>query len=260
MCYLKIVTSTGTILIKIVRISPQACRDNVNTKLNHLIELKRQNVITLQQHVDYVDSLKKWKQDCMHSMVYVRKYNNLTNEIREYYYPITKSENDILIKKSLSEYYLGEKDEFFKVIKINEGLYITSHSLIIDTVNNKLKFDELEYDSSKDIYIYKDPYNNFKPVEFSNLKKENVDKIKDHIKLKHSSLDSDIKKVDITAAGDSMNDVVALKYLQEFKNGTFEKKSYQEIGQEMDLIDLKFSEIEKNFIQKKITAPEPDEL
>ena len=219
------------------------CNKHFFLQKSYVLELYNKKIITKMEKDHAIAFLNKWKIDCSHSFAFVTKYDEINNTIKEYYFAITKSSKDVTIIKSLSENYFGEKSQTFKVLKINDNLYITSHSLIQNVNLTELKFGELKYDPAKDCYVDMD---NSKITAFENLTKENVDKMGQYIIDYIES--TDIKKVDISNAGDIINDVVALKYLESFKKGTFDKATYEEIGEEMAHIDAKYTQIEKNII------------
>jgi hypothetical protein len=45
---------------------------------------------------------------------------------------------------------------------------------------------------------------------------------------------NEIKKVDIAALSDIKNDVIAVKLIEEYQKGTFNKKSYEQISESID--------------------------
>lgn len=175
--------------------------------------------------------------DCSHSIVQVLKENPINNEIKEYFFPVTKSSNSVKIIPSLSEYILGMSQKIIDVKKVSDHLYHTKHSIKVAN----LDFHDLKYDNSKACYVDKD--NN----EFSNLNQENFKticlSIIDHIE----STETKISKIDITSSGDIKNDVVSFKVLEAFRNGDFANKSYTEIEKKIDYISDEYATYESNF-------------
>lgn len=223
---------TYTYIIEFKRICQYDCIKHVNKQMRSIQELVNLNVLTTEQAKYASKVISNWKLQRLHAVANFKKHNTITNTTQDFYFGLTKSENDVLIKKSLSENYLGEKDQFFKVIKINDGLYITSHSLIPDVNLTELKYGELYYNPLKKVYMDIDKY---KITPFNNLTKENADKISQVIIDIDNS--NEIVQVDISNSNDIINNVAALKYLEAFKNGEFDKKTYYEIGDEMSKID-----------------------
>jgi hypothetical protein len=174
-----------------------------------------------------------------------------TNEVKIFHFNITSKPKSVVIIKSLSEANLGNKDEIFKVIKINQGLYITSHSLISDVNLTEIPYEELKYDPVKNIYVDIDVSNNSKITEFNNFTKANIEKMAQVI-INHIE-STEVKKVDISNAADVVNDVAVLKYFQAFEKDTFNKATYQEIGEAMLKIEDEVMQIEngiKSLIDK----------
>jgi hypothetical protein len=178
-------------------------------------------------------------------MIRILKKDDLNHEIQEYLLPITSSQNKVTILPSLTESLLGENEKIYNVIKIMDNLYITSHSLIINVDSSKLEFESLKYDEKKAYYVDSDN------KDFINLTKKNLEKMCQDIVNRLDLMDTKIEKIDITTSGDLKNDVVGLKYLEEYKKGTFDKKTYQEINIEMDILDTKFMQIENEFKEKE---------
>ncbi len=56
-----------------------------------------------------------------------------------------------------------------------------------------------------------------------------------------------VKKINITSNGDLSNDVVSFKLLEKIKSGDFDKKNYQEISKEIDLVNDTFTKLEKEY-------------
>lgn len=254
MCFLKIVkTKSGYYIykIKINKISQSDCIKHINNQMRSIHELVKFNIITTEQAKYASKVISNWKLQRLHAVANFKRHDTITNKTHDFYFGITKSENDVIIIKSLSENYLGEKDQLYKVIKISDGLYITSHSLIPDVNLTELKYGELIYNPLKKVYIDIDKH---KITPFNNLTKENVEKMTQII-IEHIE-STEIKKVDISNAADVVNDVAVFKYLQAFKNGTFDKATYEEIGLEMDKIDNEFMQIDRYIEAALLKSPE----
>lgn len=186
------------------------------------------------------------------------EYNINKGETKIMRYGITQRDKPVEIIQSVLDQ--SEQMQNFNVIKISEGLYITSHCLIKDSsINKKLNFEELKYDFDKDCYVDIDKYNNNKTTDYTNLTKENVEKMWLYL---DRFIDTKIKKIDITNTADVMNQVAFLSYLKEFEKGIFNKNSYQEIEKAMVQEDIKFTKLEtqlnKNINKFLIKNPEEE--
>ena len=246
MCIFKI----GPYIISIVRMSKSNCKKHYVLQTSYVWDLYKKNIITENERDHALSFLNKWKIDCSHSFAYIKKYDTFTNAVIEFYFGITKSENDVTIVKPLSNHFLGEKDQKYQVIKITDNLYITSHSLIPNINLTELKLQELHYDSLKNYYFDIDASNSNNPkiTEFSNLSSENVEKM---VKIIIQHIEStEIKKVDISNAENLVNDVAALIYFKEFQKNRFDKATYEEIGAEMSQIDDEVMQIQRGLFEE----------
>lgn len=266
MCIIRIFTANSYYTTIVGRISIAACNRYILSEKAYLYELWQRKILTTDQYDHGIKALHNWKLHYSHSMIQILKHNVITGEITYFYFPITSKEKDIIIIPSISQSSYGEQSQFFNVIKISDTLYITSHSLIsaIDlSTYNELEFQELKYDQVKGHYVDIDKYNNYKITDFTNLTKENIEKININLVQRLDNIDIKIKKIDITSTADIKNDIVSLKVLEAFKKGIFENKTYQEQGKIMDEISDNFTKIEKDFnilINANINKKPEDEL
>ncbi len=251
MCFFKIIVNNFEYKIKIMRSSLHSCKKYANKQHFFIDELQRDNIITAAQALRAQQAIDGWKSHRSHADASVLQVNLDTNEVKIFHFNITSKPKSVVIIKSLSEANLGNKDEIFKVIKINQGLYITSHSLISDVNLTEIPYEELKYDPVKNIYVDIDVSNNSKITEFNNFTKANIEKMAQVI-INHIE-STEVKKVDISNAADVVNDVAVLKYFQAFEKDTFNKATYQEIGEAMLKIEDEVMQIEngiKSLIDK----------
>lgn len=261
----KIITDKSSYTFSINRISLSAWKSYVKSQKDFLDYSYENNHITLDQYNLVKEALLNGSLHNSHSILKVLKENLLNKEIEEYIFPITKSENKIVIIPSSSHIILGEIMQYSNVIKIAEGLYIPSHGLVskIDlTINKQLEPYSLQYDKVKNCHVDIDKYNNSKTTNFINLTKENVEKMCiDVVDLVESTT---IKKFDITSSVDIKNDIVSYKVLEAFKNGVFNNKSINEQVQvqQIDTINdnCLYTEKEYNKFINQIKGKPEDEL
>jgi hypothetical protein len=241
---LVIITKQASYILSLVRMNAKKCSNHINSQKEYLIDLRKEDLITEEQMKNIIKALDKAEVHCIHSMLHVSKEDLISKQIQKYLFAITSSPNKVTILKSLSESVLGENPEYYNVIKILDDLYITSHSLAIH-LSNELPFEELQYDKNKGHYVGFDKSNNLK--DFKNFTNENIEKMCLEVISRLEYTETKIEKIDITTTLDLKNDIVAFKYLEEFKKGTFDKATYQEIDSEMDQLDEKFTKIENEF-------------
>jgi hypothetical protein len=148
---LVVTTNKSSYILSLVSMN---VKEHIKSQIKFSKFLRKEDLITYEQMKNAQNSLKKAELHCIHSMLQVQEYDYSTNKMQEYRFPITTSPNQVIILKSLSESLLGENPEYYNVIKITDGLYMASHSLIIDLLNNKsLNVEELQYDKDKDYYV-----------------------------------------------------------------------------------------------------------
>lgn len=219
------------------RIPYANCKANINVQREYSKFLHYNNVLTKNESEYILNMLKGYQMDCSHGTIDVFKHCLETGEIQHYSFAITSSPKDVTIVPPLSELVVGEIPKTFNVIKIKDGLYITSHSI---SNNWDLKPEQLWYDEDKDCYIELATNNPFK------ITKKDMEHIFNIVVDRIESTEG-VKKMDITLNGDLRNDVVSFKLLEKIKSGNFDKKNHQEISKEIDLVNDTFTKLEKEF-------------
>lgn len=221
----------NTYEVRFVRISKSECKSHINKSTEFIDSIYAKGIISNEDYNYYIAALANWERHCSHAMLELTIINLITKEKTKLLHPITKSENDFEIIGPLSQYKLGVKNQYYNVVWLTERLGITSHGLIpVVESANELTFQELYYDEVKNCYV--DKNNNSKITNFTNLTKENVDKITDDfINFVESN---EIKKVDIAALSDIQNEVIALKLIEEYQTNAFDKNTYEDISESID--------------------------
>ena len=239
MCFISFTINGYLYKILIRRIPYANCKANIKVQRDYSNFLHYNNVLTKSESEYILNMLAKHQIDCSHGTIDVFKHCLKTGEIQQHSFAITSSPKDVIILPALSESLLGEKAKTFNVIKIKDGLYITSHSI---SNNWDLKPEQLRYDEDKDCYIETaiDKDNEF------DITKKDMENIFNIVVDRIESVEG-VKKIDITLNGDLRNDVVSFKLLEKIKSGDFDKKNYQEIGKEIDLVNDTFTKLEKEF-------------
>lgn len=229
------------------RVNTNNCNRYIKTQEGYIKNLIKNDKITKQEQQASLNILRDYRKHCMHATLNVTKQNLTTGEIQHFSFAITSKPKDVIILPSLSEKLLGETPEMYNVIKIKDGLYITSHSICNAW---DLKSEQLQYDENADKYIEVN-----KPNKPFDITQGDLEKMAD---LVVTNIESSvgIKNIDITSMGDLRNDIVSYKMLELMKNDEFEKETYQEISHKMDLIDDKFNKLEEEYI-KFIKSSEP---
>lgn len=210
--------------------------------------LLKEKIITKQKYDESVNILKDYEIHGSHATLYVTKQNLTMGETQNFNFAITSSSKPVTIFPSLSESLLGETPQTFNVIKIKEGLYITSHSICnaLDLKSEQLRYDEdkdcyIEIATNKQFYIMKKDMENMFSVVVNSLESANG-----------------VKQIDITSQGDFTNSIVSYKMLELMGNGEFNQETYYEKGQKMNLANGKFNDLQEEY-KKLIKSSEPSE-
>lgn len=217
---------------------PSSIRNKyIKDQIDYIPLLRKRNFLTTSESKQSFDILKDYKKHSVHVMLNVKKQNLTTGEIQNFNFAITSKPKDVIILPSLSEALLGETPKTYNVIKIKDGLYITSHGICNAW---DLKSEQLQYDEDSDDYIEKGTNKPF------NITKKDMEKMADLV-VNNIESSEGIKKVDITSMGDFKNDIVSYKMLELIKKGEFDKETYQESSYKMDLVDNTFNKLEKEY-------------
>lgn len=239
MCFISFIINGYLYRVAVMRVPYANCKANIKAQVDYLNYLYYKKVLTKSESDYILTMLAKYQIHCSHGTINVFKQCFKTGEIQHYSFAITSSYKDVIIVPSLSELELGEMAKTFNVIKIKEGLYITSHSI---SNHWDLQSKQLRYDEDKGCYIETTTgkYNEF------DITKKDMEKIFNIIVNRIESTEG-VKKIDITSNGDLRNDVVSFKLLEKIKSGDFDKKNHQEIGKEIDLVNDTFTKLEKEY-------------
>jgi len=101
----------------------------IKDQIDYITFIHKKFFLTINESTHGVNILKDYKKHCIHATLQVTKQNLTTGEIQNFNFPITSSPKPVIIIPSLSESLLGEMPKTYNVIKIKDGLYITSHSI-----------------------------------------------------------------------------------------------------------------------------------
>lgn len=228
------------------RVPNSIFKKDIIYKSGHVKFLHKKNFLTESERDKSLDILKDYHKHSSHATLHVEKQNLTTGEIQNFNFAITSSPKPVTILPSLSELLLGETPQTFNVIKIKEGLYITSHSICnaLDLKSEQLRYDEdkdcyIEIATNKSFYITKNDMENMFLILINQIESANG-----------------VKQIDITSQGDFTNSIVSYKMLELMRNGEFNQKSYEEIGYTMNLVDDKCVKYEKEY-EKFVKPSEP---
>lgn len=169
--------------------------------------------------------LYNWHLHFKHPIFLVNVTDLNSGEVIKRMYTLTSKPYDIKIKETLTESYFNISGKTCKVIKVNEGLYVTGHSWICDINLNseetsQLDLQELHYDVEKGYYVGLDKYDgtvwNVKNLTLDSIKKLNNIISKDLINT---------QQLDVTAMMYPADDLFVYKLL---KSGIYNNNIYDE--------------------------------
>ena len=232
---------------KPVFFSKKQCKDWLLKSKYHLNYNNQEFSITnkLKQHnldssefvklLKITDSEYKILENCMynwhlhfsHPIFLVNIIDVKTGEVIKRMYTLTSKPYDITVVETLTLSYFNITDKTCKVIKVNEGLYVTGHSWISDidlnrNETNQLDFQEFYYDIEKGYYVGVDKYSG-KVWDVKNLTLDNIKKLNNIISKELLLKD----QLDITLMVYPVDDLFSYKLL---KSGIYNNNIYNEIA------------------------------
>ena len=207
--------------IKFSKISKQKWEKFKNTEVDYYEKIKQAKIIKSEDMTVTREAFKDWYQHMQHPAAIVELYDEKSKQYSEIVFNLTSKASDISIKPSIIT--IGNKPKNYKVIKISENLYITSHSLVTDInevdhdpERRSIEYEELKYDTTKKYYVG--------AKQYENLTQENTEGIIEVIKQELQK--ENHEKVDMTSHIHSEDMFIASKLL--------ELKSYEKSEQEYE--------------------------